>query len=218
MCNAALGSAKIGNPCLVFSYEMTKQQLIERLLAIETGLSILDIHLGLVDNKGVEKIRATVDLIKNLPLYIDAFPGDINYIVSTIKRYHKTHGIKIVYIDYIQLMAERGDDQTAELGRISRKLKLLAKELGIAIIVFSQLNREVEKSDDKRPLASHLRQSGNLEEDADKVVMLYRDVVYNPQTKNPHEMEFIIRKNRQGPIGTIALIFYETSNRITDGK
>jgi replicative DNA helicase len=79
-CNAALGSAKLGNPCLVFSYEMTKQQLIERLLAIETGLSILDIHLGLVDNKGVEKIRATVDLIKELPLFIDAFPGDINYI------------------------------------------------------------------------------------------------------------------------------------------
>jgi replicative DNA helicase len=217
-CNSALYTAKLGNPTLIFSYEMTKHAIIERILAIETGLSIIDIHLGLVDQKGLDKIRQTVEVIKSLPIYIDAFPGDINYICSTIKKYVSTHGVRVVYIDYVQLMCSRDDDQTKELGRISRLLKLLGKELGIAIIVISQLNREVEKRDDKRPFSSDLRQAGTLEEDADKVVMLFRDFVYNPKTKNPREMEFIIRKNRQGPIGTIALDFCAETNKIMDGK
>jgi replicative DNA helicase len=218
LCNIALNTAKTDNGVLLFSYEMSKQDVIERFLGIETGVGISDIHLGILDQKKLDIVKDKIAEFKHLPIYIDTnFTGDLNYVISTIRRYHKTKGIKVVCLDYIQLMAERDANATNALGQISRALKLLANELGIAVIVASQLHRGVELRDDKRPVLSDLRQSGNLEEDADVVAFLYRDEYYNSDTKYKGLLEFIIRKNRQnGVIGTALFGFDPITNRIVD--
>jgi replicative DNA helicase len=114
-------------------------------------------------------------------------------------------------------MVERTENATHEIGRVSRRLKLLSNELGIGTIILSQLNREVEHRDDKRPIMSDMRQSGNLEEDPDLIAFLYREEVYNKDTPNKGVMEFIIRKQRNGPIGTIMLGFDADTNCLKDG-
>ena len=117
-------------------------------------------------------------------------------------------------LDYLQLLSQRGDNQTAELGQISRMCKLMANDQSICVIAASQLNRKVEDRDNKRPAMSDLRQSGNLEEDADYVIGLYRDEYYNQESKYKNLMEYIILKARNGPVGTITLRFNSSSNKL----
>lgn len=216
ICNSALNTAKMGTPILIFSQEMNKQSLVERLLAVDTGVSVSSIHLGLKQEE-LNLLAEHVKELKSLPIYLDCtFGMSLNYMLSTIRKYHKHNGIKLVYLDYIQLLSERDENQTAELGRISRSLKLLAGELNIGIVVLSQLNRLVELREEKRPVLSDLRQSGNLEEDADLAAFLYRDEYYNEKSKDKGVVEFIVRKNRSGPIGTIPLKIDLPTNRISD--
>jgi len=135
---------------------------------------------------------------------------------AVIRKYKSIHDIKVAYIDYIQLMVERDTNQTQELGRVSRKLKLMANTLDMTIVSMSQLNREVEHRDNKRPVMSDIRQCGNLEEDADFVVGLYRDEYYNKDSKDKGKLEFIILKQRNGPTGTTILKFNQENNQIRD--
>ena len=135
---------------------------------------------------------------------------------AVIRKYKSIHDIKVAYIDYIQLMVERDANQTQELGRVSRKLKLMANTLDMTIVSMSQLNREVEHRDNKRPVMSDIRQCGNLEEDADFVVGLYRDEYYNKDSKDKGKLEFIILKQRNGPTGTTILKFNQENNQIRD--
>lgn len=215
MLNSSLSIAKKGYKSLIFSLEMSKQSLIERILAIETGLSILNIRLGNLKQNDLDLIADAIKRIKDLPIYINAsFIPDLDYIESIIRKQHNKHGLDIFYLDYIQLLAERDQDSTQELGRISRRLKLLGESLGIGICLLSQVNRDVEKRPNKRPVMSDLRQSGYLEEDADLIAFLYRDEVYNKETSTPNIIEFIIRKQRNGPIGTIPLQFIADTNKI----
>lgn len=217
VCNLILNQGKAGIPTLVFSLEMQKKVLAERLIAIETGISSTNIRLGLLSKEQLDTVSDAIKRVKALPIFIDSnYNADINYITSTTRRFVKLHGIKVLYLDYIQLLAERGADATNELGRISRAVKLLSNELGITSVVLSQLNREVEKRDDKRPVASDLRQSGNLEEDADVIVGLYRDIHYNKDAKDPLLMESLILKQRNGPVGMVPFTFEEETNKITD--
>lgn len=210
-------SAKAGVPCLLFNREMSSMQMMFRFLAMEDGSSHSDIKTGqLSDNKfkGLKTIR---NRLSKLPIYLDSnYYGDINYITSSIRKYHKLHDIRLVGIDYVQLLAERGGDQVAELGRISRELKLLAMDLGITVVILSQLNRKVEDREDRRPILSDLRQSGNLEEDADVVIGLYRDEYYNMNSTAPGKVEFIILKQRNGPTGRYTLSFNSKSLQIMD--
>lgn len=219
MCNLVLKSAKAGISSVIFSLEMNRQSLIERMLAIETGIPLTpNIRMGQLTQKELDQISDAIRRFKDLPIHIDTnFATNIYYIESTIRKFKLQKGIHVAYLDYIQLLAERDENSTQELGRISRMLKLLSNELGITSVVFSQLNRGVESRDDKRPTMSDLRQSGNLEEDADLMVGLYRDEYYNPSTTHKGMLEFIIRKHRNGPIGTIPLRFQAETNAITDG-
>lgn len=207
--NFALHQASLNIPSLFFSLEMNKRDISERLVAIETGLELSKIKLGLLEPRQIELIESAYNKIHSYPLFIDDnFGANLNYILATSRRYAKVYGVKTIYVDYIQLMTERNSEATNELGNISRSLKLLSKELGVCIVVLSQLNRLVEtREGDKRPILSDLRQSGNLEEDADIVVGLYRDEVYDKNTKHKNKMEFIVSKNRDGAIGMIPLIF-----------
>lgn len=215
MCNSILQMAKQNIPVLVFSLEMNKQHLMERLISIETGIALLDIRMAQLTQAQLNLIASKIKEIKLLPIYFDCnYSMNLNYVLTTTRKYKKLYDIQAVYVDYIQLLAERDDNQTAELGRISRSFKLIAGDLNIGMIAISQINRSVEARDNKRPILSDLRQSGNIEEDADIVSFLYRDEYYNPKTKSQGELEYIIRKNRSGPIGTVYLNFEANTNRI----
>jgi replicative DNA helicase len=210
-------AAKSGTPSLIFSREMRNQDLLERYISMESGVPYLDIRLGkLTDQQKKKCLKATRRLAK-LPVYFDSnFYGDMNYISGVTRKFKKMHGIKLIGVDYIQLLAERGNDQTAELGKISRQLKLLAADLGITVVVAAQLNRKVEEREEKRPILSDIRQSGNIEEDADVVVAMYRDEVYNLNPSTAGKIDFIILKQRNGPLGTYTLDFDEKCVAISD--
>lgn len=218
MCNSILKAARV-SPVCVFSLEMIKQSLGNRFVAIEGDLSVQNLTLGALSKEELQKVNDTIKEIKSLPIFIDdIFTPTLSYLVQTIRKYVRTKGVKVVFIDYIQILVERGEFQTHEIGKVSRALKLLARELDIAVVILSQLNRSLEGRDskNKRPTLADLRQSGNLEEDADMVMFLYRDELYNPDTKNKGVLEQIIRKNRNGMIGTLPPNHFEAeTNKIT---
>lgn len=216
ICNSIL---RTGLPSLVFSKEMNTLSLIERLTSIKTGIDLQNIRLGALNQDNVNKIHSTYAELASAPIYIDSnFNSNLTYMLNTIRRYNSVYDVKTVYIDYIQLLAERNEGSTHELGRISRAMKLLANELDIAVYLVSQLNRSVEMRDDKKPILADLRQSGNLEEDADIVLMLYRDKVYNSNTESPNEMLVLVRKNRNGPVGFVPYKFNEGTLSIDEVK
>ncbi len=214
--NSILSDAKAGVASLLFEREMSLSQVVERLVSLETGIPITNIRLRILNKTQVEQIYDSLAKLKTLPIYIDTSYrcSDLYYLESTVKKYKNLHDIKTVYADYLQILAERGNDQTHELGRLSRLFKSMANELDLCNILVSQLNRSVELRDDKRPILSDLRQSGNLEEDADIVAGLYRDSYYNKETRYKNLMEFIILKYRNGPVGSITIGFDEPTNRI----
>jgi replicative DNA helicase len=215
--NSILADAKAGVPSLLFEKEMRTQQLVERLLAIETGIPVTNIRLGLLTKPQVEVIHDCLAEVKKLPIYIDTSyrTTDSYYIESTINKYKNVNGIEVVYLDYIGLLVDRDENQVNEIGKYSRLFKSLSNELGICSIIVSQLNRGVEMRENKRPMMSDLRQSGNLEEDADLVIGLYRDEYYNKETKYKNMMEFLILKHRNGKPGTVSLRFDDPTNKIT---
>lgn len=215
--NFALSQGELGIPNLIFSLEMSKQDISERLVAIRSGVDLTNIKLGLLTTEHMQRIEQAYEEVKSYPIYIDDnFATSINYILATTRKYVRTYGVKVIYIDYLQLLAERSADATNELGRISRSLKLLARELDICVIALSQLNRNLEMRDDKRPIMSDLRASGNLEEDTDIAIGLYRDDVYNKDSKTKGMIEFIIMKNRDGAIGMLPLGFSPATCRLKE--
>jgi len=215
MLNSVATLASRGIPTLVFSLEMSANALMERMLSIKSGIPLLHIRLGKLEGKEISLLKDVKDELSTYPVFIDTnFNINVPYYESTIRKYHHSHGIKVVFLDYIQLLAERGNEATHELGRISRTSKMLANDLDITNIVLSQVNRNCEMRDDKRPIMADLRQSGNLEEDADIIAVLYRDAVYNRLTERKDLLEFILRKHRNGPIGMIPLNFKEDTTAI----
>lgn len=219
MVNTAMKSAKVGVHNLLFSREMNRVSLVTRMLSLESGLPIYNIRLGTLNSKDMENVANTIKLIKDYPIHIDTnFSGNESYIYSTIRRYVDLYNVRVVHVDYIQLVAERSVDSVHELGRISRALKLLSEELEISCVIYSQLNRECEKRNDKRPILSDIKQSGSIEDDADIVEFLYRDEVYNKDTKHKGILEHIISKQRNGPIGTTLSEFNAETNLITEAK
>ena len=207
--NSQLCLAKINETTLTFSKEMNTESLVERLISIETGLSLSDIRLGNILKADVEVIRSKKDAFKDYKIFLDSnFGADIHYIESAVRKYVQLNGVKVVFIDYLQLLSERDENQTQELGRITKKLKLLAEKLQICVVLLSQLNRSLESRENKRPILSDMRQSGSIEEDADVVIGLYRDDYYNgAESKLKGILEFIILKQRNGAIGTIPMKF-----------
>jgi len=215
LCNSIIADGRAGIPVLFFEKEMNYQSLVERLVAIDSGVPIQNIRLGILDKKQIEEIGQSMRRIREFPIYLDTtFNSDVHYMESTIYKYKASKKIEVVYLDYLQLLSERGDNQTAELGQISRMCKLIANDQEVCVVAASQLNRGVESRDNKRPMMSDLRQSGNLEEDADYVIGLYRDEYYNQDTKYKNMMEYIILKARNGPVGTITLKFDPESNKL----
>ena len=205
------------NPVALFSLEMNSLQLITRLISSETGLSSDKLRSGKMEAFEWEQLHTKIKKVENAEIYIDDTPGlSIFDLRAKCRRLVSQHGVKIVIIDYLQLMqgSNKGGVREQEISSISRSLKSIAKELNIPIICLSQLNRGVELRNDKRPILSDLRESGAIEQDADIVNFIYRPEYYNidmwdtePQTSCIGQAEFIIAKHRNGPLGRRRLKF-----------
>ena len=202
-------------PVLFFSLEMAKEQLAYRLLSIEANINPMRLRTGNLDKNDWLKLDIIIKYLSNLPFFIDDTPNlSIQDIRSKIKKIlFEQNQIGLIVIDYLQLMQNsklKSDSRAQELSQITRSLKNIAREFKVPLIALSQLSRNVENRVIKRPILSDLRESGSIEQDADLVLMLYRASYYNlnKETENvPDLTELIIAKQRNGPIGTIQLIF-----------
>ena len=192
----------------IFSLEMSKEQLVNRLLSMESKIDAQIIRTGELDDDQWEALMDSSDAIGNSHIIIDDTPGiSVTELRSKCRKYKLEHDIQLVIIDYIQLMSsgKNTDSRQQEVSDISRALKGVARELNVPIIVLSQLNRAVDNRTDHRPMLSDIRESGAIEQDADVIMFLYRDDYYNPETEEKNIAEVIIAKQRNGPVGTVKL-------------
>ena len=197
-------------PVAVFSLEMSKEQLVQRILSSEAKIESNRLRSGRISQNEWEPISTAIGNLSELPLFIDDTPNiTVTEIRSKVRRLQAEQGgaLGLVLLDYLQLMEGSSDNRVQELSRITRSLKGLARELNVPIIALSQLSRGVEARTNKRPMMSDLRESGSIEQDADLVIMLYRDEYYNPDSPDRGIAEVIITKHRNGPTGIIKLLF-----------
>lgn len=215
-------------PVLFFSLEMSKEQLIYRLLTNETNITNFRLKTGNIYKDDWMKLNTTIKYLSGLPLFIDDTPNpSINDIKTKIKKIiFEQNQIGLVIIDYLQLMQNskfKTENRTQELSQITRSLKTLAREFNVPIIALSQLSRSVESRLNKRPILSDLRESGSIEQDADLVLMLYRESYYNltkldNEIDLPDPVELIIAKQRNGPVGTVDLQFDSKQTKFLNSK
>ena len=204
---------------LVISAEMSKEQLLERSLSSLGRIEADKIRAGnLTDQECLRIVQELVPLFSDTKLFIeDTASMRVLDIRAKARRIKKEFGLSLLVVDYISLLLGIGENETVRIGNISRDLKLLARELNVPLIAISQLNRAVEKQNDKRPSMADLRSSGAIEQDADIILMIYRDEVYNPTTTlNPKTAEIIIPKHRNGKTGKIYLTFNSDFYRFDD--
>lgn len=204
-----------------FSLEMSKTQLVQRMLCSEGGIDSQLMRVGDLPNDDWQRLLSVGDVISRAPLYIDDTAGiQVNELRSKARRLKSQHGLDLIIIDYLQLMqgsgSKGGDNRQAEIAEISRSLKALARELNVPVIALSQLSRSVESRQIKRPMLSDLRESGSLEQDADIVMFLYREDYYEPETANKNITEVIVAKHRNGPVDTVKLFFQKQFTRFND--
>lgn len=205
-------AVKKGLPCMVFSLEMSKEQLVNRMLAMESNVDSQKLRTGTLTDTDWDAVVEGIGVIGNSKLIIDDTPGiSIMELRSKCRKMKLEYGLNVVIIDYLQLMSGSGkgggDNRQQEISEISRSLKALARELSAPVIALSQLSRACETRPDHRPMLSDLRESGAIEQDADVVMFLYRDDYYNKDTELKNIAEVIIAKQRNGPIGTINLVW-----------
>lgn len=196
---------------VVFSLEMSKEQLVNRLFSLESRVSSQNIRTGNLSDMEWEKLIESAGMIGKSNLIIDDTPGiTVAELRSKCRKYKLEHNLQMIIIDYLQLMSgggRSGDSRQQEISDISRALKSLARELKVPVIALSQLSRAVEQRPDHRPMLSDLRESGAIEQDADVVMFIYRDDYYNHDTEMKGVAEIIIAKQRNGPIGTVNLVW-----------
>lgn len=204
-------------PVAVFSLEMSKEQLVQRLLCSEARIDANKLRTGFLQTNDWTALSVAMGRLGEAPLYIDDSPAisvlDIRAKCRRLKAEMKDLGL--IIIDYIQLMQGRkqSDNRVQEVSEISRGLKTLARELDVPVIALSQLSRAVEARQNKRPMLSDLRESGSIEQDADIVMFIYRDDYYNPESERRGEAEIIIAKQRNGPVGTVELLYQASITR-----
>jgi replicative DNA helicase len=215
--SAALNAGLSGARIAVFSMEMSNEQLVQRLVSTETGINTHSLRLGRLDDREWALFVEATDRLSKLHIYLDDTPAlSPLQLRSKCRRLSSEHGLDLVIVDYLQLMsAETGhsDNRVQEISFISRNLKQLARELHVPVLAAAQLSRAVEQRQDKRPQLSDLRESGSIEQDADIVMFIYRDEVYNENTERPNEADIIVAKHRNGPTGTVALYFLKEQTK-----
>ena len=210
-----------GGTCAFFSLEMSKEQLMQRMLCSEGGIDAQHLRTGQLTDEEWTKLVETADRLNKAPIYIDDTAGiTVMELRSKARRLKAEHGLDAIFIDYLQLMQGRpsrnSDNRQQEISEISRSLKALARELDVPVVALSQLSRSVESRQVKRPMLSDLRESGSLEQDADIVMFLYREDYYDKDTEDKNITEVIIAKHRNGPVDTIKLFFQREFTKFRD--
>lgn len=218
--NLAVNAARFSNATVaVYSLEMGKEQLMMRMMTSEARIDAGRIRKGELHDDDWPKLTKAADLLSQQKIFIDDQPAQSTFeIRAKARRLAKEHGLDLVIIDYLQLIRGSGStySREQEISEISRSLKALAKEMQVPVIALSQLNRSVETRDDKRPRMSDLRESGAIEQDADVISFVYRDVVYHPDTPDQNVAEIIVGKHRNGAIGKVRLAFLNEYTRFED--
>lgn len=206
-------ATKAEQPVLIFSLEMSKEQLVDRMLSMESGVDAWNIRTGNLSDSDFEKIGQAMGALSEAPIYIDDTPGiTVSDLRTKARREQHQRQLGLIVVDYLQLMSGGsrfgGDsNRVQEISEISRGLKSVARELNVPVIALSQLSRSVESRSPQIPQLSDLRESGSIEQDADVVAFIYREDYYNPETDRKNIMDILIRKHRNGPIGTVELYF-----------
>ena len=197
------------NECVaIFSLEMSKEQLVNRMFSLESSVDAQKLRTGQLNDQEWERLIESAGVIGRSNLIIDDTPGiSISELRSKCRKFKLEHGLSMIIIDYLQLMSGSGrsDSRQQEISDISRSLKSVARELSVPVLALSQLSRAVEQRPDHRPMLSDLRESGAIEQDADVVMFIYRDDYYNHDSEKKGVSEIIIAKQRNGPIGTVEL-------------
>ena len=194
----------------IFSLEMSKEQLVNRMFSLESNVDAQNLRNGTLNDLEWEKLIESAGVIGRSNLIIDDTPGiSISELRSKCRKFKMEHDLKMIIIDYLQLMSGSGrsESRQQEISEISRSLKAIARELKVPVLALSQLSRAVEQRPDKRPMMSDLRESGAIEQDADVIMFIYRDDYYNKDSEMKGISEIIIAKQRNGPIGTVELVW-----------
>lgn len=197
-------------PTAIFSLEMSKDQLVDRLLASQSNVNLWKIRTGNLNDLDFEKIGEAMGALSEAPIYIDDTAGsNIMEVRTKARRLQSEHGVGLIVVDYLQLMSGRNtDNRVQEVSEISRSLKILARELNVPVVALSQLSRGVENRPDKVPQLADLRESGSIEQDADVVMFIYREDMYKGKdSRRPNVAEVYIKKHRNGPTGQVDLFF-----------
>jgi replicative DNA helicase len=212
---AAIGHKKTVG---IFSLEMSAEQLVQRLLAMETGVDSHRLRLGQIDDHEWDRVIRAFGRLAETAIFIDDAAGaSVMDVRSKARRLQAEHGLDLIVVDYLQLMSgRRTENRVQEISEISRGLKGLARELNIPVLALSQLSRAVETRSDHRPMLSDLRESGSIEQDADIVLFIYREDKYDEDTEKKGIAEILIAKHRNGPVGAINLRFFERTARFAD--
>ena len=197
-------------PVAIFSMEMSSLQLVMRLFASLGQIDMKSLRTGQLQENDWPKLTSAMNLLQKSHIFIDETPAlSPSELRARARRLKREHDVGVIVVDYLQLMAVPGtrENRATEIAEISRSLKALAKELHVPVIALSQLNRSLEQRPNKRPVMADLRESGSIEQDADLIVFIYRDEVYNPDTPEKGKAEIIIGKHRNGATGTVNLAF-----------
>ncbi|MFZ5945000.1 MAG: replicative DNA helicase [Bacillota bacterium] len=212
-------AAKADVPVAIFSLEMSREQLVQRMISSTAEIDQQKIRTGRLYEKEWIALTNAIGPMAETKIYIDDTPAiSVREIRAKTRRLKAEKGLGLIVIDYLQLMSggRRSESRQQEISEISRSLKALARELDVPIIALSQLSRAVEQSNDKKPSLSHLRESGALEQDADIVMFIYRDEYYNPESEKLGIAEIIIAKHRNGPVGSVELSFRKEFTKFGD--
>jgi replicative DNA helicase len=210
-------AVEAGLPVAIFSLEMSKEQLVQRMLCAEAKIDANRLRTGNMHTNDWSHLALAMGRLGEAPVFIDdsAMLNALEIRAKCRRLKSEMKGLGLVIIDYIQLMSGRKttDNRVQEVSEISRSLKQLAREIKVPVVALSQLSRAVESRQNKRPMLSDLRESGSIEQDADIVMFIYRDEYYNPETEQRGEAEIIIAKQRNGPVGTVELLYQNSITR-----
>ena len=216
-------TVKYQHSVAIFSLEMSKEQLVQRLLSMDAGVDQQRLRTGWIEDDEWDRIIYAMGTLSEANIWIDDTPGITTVEMrSKARRLQAEHGIDLIIVDYLQLMqsvlgsGKRNENRVQEISEVSRNLKALARELNLPVLALAQLSRAVETRQSKVPQLSDLRESGSLEQDADIVMFIYRDDIYNPESERKNIADIIVAKHRNGPIGEVSLYFQASQTRFRD--
>ena len=216
---ARSASIKHGLTSAIFSLEMSRNEIAMRLLSAEASIALNHLRSGTMSDADWQKLARKMSAVSEAPLFIDDSPNmTMMEIRAKCRRLKQRHDLRLVVIDYLQLMSsgKKVESRQQEVSEFSRALKLLAKELEVPVVAISQLNRGPEQRTDKRPMMSDLRESGSIEQDADMVILLHREDAYERESPRAGEADFILAKHRNGPTANITVAFQGHYSRFVD--